>query len=64
LPQELINELRAENFPIIESFLSSSVKMKESHRAQKPLIHFSPRHKLTQQFNDLYDVLEGDGGLN
>lgn len=58
LPTELIEELKQENFPIIDCYLSSSVKMKESHRAQKPLIYFSPKHKLTQQFNDLFDSLE------
>jgi len=58
LPREVIAELKNENFPIIDAYLSSSVKMKESHRAQKPLPYFAPRHKLTLQFNELYDVLE------
>jgi len=40
--------------------LSSSVKMKESHQARKPLIHMAPKHALTQQFEDLYRVLHGE----
>jgi len=58
LPKELIDELKKEEFPIIDSYLSSSVKMNESHRAQKPLTNFAPRHKLTLQFHDLYDALD------
>jgi len=58
LPREVIAELKNENFPIIDTYLSSSVKMKESHRAQKPLPYYAPSHKLTKQFNALYDALE------
>ncbi|TQV72209.1 ParA family protein [Aliikangiella marina] len=58
LPRELIEELKQEKFPIVDAFLSSSVKMKESHRVQKPLINYAPKHKLTQQFIELYQVLE------
>jgi chromosome partitioning protein len=63
LPRELINELKAESFPIIDAYLSSSVKMKESHRAQKPLVHLAPKHKLTQQFQALFDSLEAESSL-
>lgn len=58
LPRELIAELEEEQLPVLRNYLSSSVKMKESHRAQKPLIHFAPSHKLTQQFVDLYRLIE------
>ncbi len=58
-PQELIKELREEEMPVLDSFLSSSVKMKESHHAQKPLVHFAPSHKLSRQFFELYCELEG-----
>ena len=36
---------------------SSSVKIKESHRRAKPMIHFEPTHKLAQEFAALYDEL-------
>jgi chromosome partitioning protein len=32
--------------------------MRESHQANTPLIHFDPRHKLTQQFVELHNLLE------
>jgi chromosome partitioning protein len=60
LPREVIEELIEEDYPILETYLSSSVKMKESHRKQKPLPFFAPRHKLTIEFADLYDLLETD----
>lgn len=58
LPTELIDELRAEQLPVLDAFLGSSVKMKESHRAQKPLVFFAPSHKLTDQFRELFDCIE------
>ena len=61
LPQQMINELLAERLPILPVYLSSSVKMRESHQACLPLVHLDPRHKLTQQFIALHDHLEAAG---
>lgn len=58
LPRELVDELSQSGLPILNSFLSSSVKMKESHQVAKPLIHLHPKHKLTQQFVALHQQLE------
>lgn len=58
LPTQLIEELRAEGLPVLNAFLGSSIKMKESHRAQKPLIYLAPSHKLTDQFRELFDCIE------
>jgi chromosome partitioning protein len=58
LPGELAAELEAEGLPVFKSYLSSSVKMKESHRNHRPLIDFAPSHKLTGQFLDLHAELE------
>ena len=58
LPTELINELKSEDLPILDSYLSSSIKMKESHKWQKPLPYFAPSHKLTDQFRELFDTIE------
>jgi len=59
LPQQVIDELRAEGLPLLEPFLSASVKIKESHQATKPMIHFDPRHKVTGEFERLYAALQG-----
>ena len=37
LPQQLVDELAAEGLPMLEPFISSSVKVRESHQAHKPL---------------------------
>lgn len=59
LPRQLVAELQQEGLPILNSHLSSSVIMKESHELARPLITLSPRHKLTQEFMALHDELQG-----
>lgn len=58
LPQQIIDELRAEELPVLEPFLSASVRIKESHQQAKPMIHLDPRHKVTDEFTRLFDALE------
>lgn len=57
LPRELLQFLIDEGLPVREPALSSSVKIKESHEAHQPIIHYAPRHKLAEQFTALYDAL-------
>ncbi len=59
-PGELIEQLRLESMPILDVFLHNSVKMRESHFVRQPLVHFAPTHKLTQQFVELFQLLESD----
>lgn len=58
LPQRIVQELIDEKLPVLDSRLSSSVKIRESHDARQPLIAFAPTHKLTQEFVALYEELE------
>ncbi|WNC10251.1 ParA family protein [Pseudomonas coleopterorum] len=58
LPQQMLDELIAEGLPVLPVYLNSSVKMRESHELNTPLIHLDPRHKLAQQFVELHDLLE------
>ena len=58
LPQQILDELIAEGLPVLPVYLNSSVRMRESHQASTPLIHLDPRHKLTQQFVELHNLLE------
>jgi len=60
LPRQLVRELLDEGLPVLPVRLSASVKMKESHQALKPLVHFAPKHNLTLQFIDLYRLLNGE----
>ena len=57
LPQRLVQELVDEGLPVLEPYLSSSVKVKESHQLARPMIHLDPRHKLTLEFVALHDAL-------
>lgn len=57
LPRQMIEELTGENHPVLPIYLSSSIKMKESHQACKPLIHLAPKHTLTTKFIELYQHL-------
>lgn len=57
LPQQVVAELRAEGLPVLNTLLSASVKIKESHQQAKPMIHLDRSHKLTQEFSALHDEL-------
>ncbi|MCQ4296020.1 ParA family protein [Pseudomonas stutzeri] len=61
LPQQMIDELLSEGLPVLPVYLMSSVKMRESHQACTPLVYLDPRHKLSQQFVELHDLLEAHG---
>jgi chromosome partitioning protein len=58
LPGELVAELEDEGYPVLDTYLNTSVKMKESHRDHRPLIDLAPSHKLTAQYLDLHAELE------
>ena len=58
LPQRLVQELIDEGLPVLEPYLSSSVKIKESHQLARPMIHLDPRHKLTLELVALHDALQ------
>jgi chromosome partitioning protein len=59
LPQKLVEELVSEGLPVLESRLSSSVKIRESHQHAIPMIHLDPRHKLAQEYLALHRELAG-----
>lgn len=53
-PRQAVADLRESGLPVIEPFVSSSVRVRESHRARTPLVLMEPRHKVSQQFEQLY----------
>ena len=57
LPVRLVEELRSEGLPVLEAFLSASIKIRESHAQALPMIHLDPRHKLSREFEALYALL-------
>jgi chromosome partitioning protein len=57
LPQRTVQELIDEGLPVLQPYLGSSVKVKESHERALPLIHLEASHPLTQAYVELYDSL-------
>lgn len=56
-PKKVVEELKADGLPILSTKISSSVKIRESHHESTPMIFLSPRHKLTQEYQALYDEI-------
>ncbi|WP_119154479.1 ParA family protein [Caldimonas tepidiphila] len=61
LPQKLVQELIDEGLPVLQPYLSASVKIRESHQQALPMIHLDARHKLTQEFLALHETLGKQG---
>lgn len=59
LPQQLVEALIAEGLPVLEAMISPSVKVRESHSASQPLVHYVPNHKLTNEYRALYAEIHG-----
>lgn len=59
LPQRLVQELREEGLPILPAYLSSSVRIRESHQLARPMIHLDASHKLTREYLALHELLGG-----
>ena len=59
LPQKLVQELIDEGLPVLQPYLSASVKVKESHQLSRPMIHLDARHKLSQELVALHQQLRG-----
>ncbi|MGV7206616.1 ParA family protein [Oxalobacteraceae bacterium A2-2] len=57
LPQRMVARLLEEGLPVLDSKLSSSVRIRESHEHNLPMVHLDVRHKLSQEFRQLYDEL-------
>ena len=57
LPLRLVEALRGEGLPILDAFLSASIRIRESHHQALPMIYLDPKHKLSREFEALYDLL-------
>ncbi|HCO08459.1 MAG TPA: ParA family protein [Acinetobacter ursingii] len=58
LPREVVQQLKDEGLPVLNSMLPPSILMKESHQKNLPLVHLSPEHKLTQAYQTLFAEIE------
>jgi len=57
LPAQLVEELLKEGHRILNAKISPSVKVRESHSHSKPLVHYAPFHKLTEEFRALHSEI-------
>ncbi|MGE8561962.1 MAG: ParA family protein [Acinetobacter sp.] len=58
LPREVVQQLKDEGLPVLDSMLPPSIVMKESHLKNQPLIHLATDHKLTQAYQSLFNEIE------
>ena len=62
LPQTIVSELTSEGLPILKSYLSHSVKIRESHQKAMPVVKMAPGHKVSLEFQALYAELNANSG--
>lgn len=58
LPTRIVNELIAEGLPVLQPYLPSSIRVRESHEQSLPMIYMDPGHKLTQALVALHATLK------
>ena len=58
LPTRIVNELIAEGLPVLQPYLPSSIRVRESHEQSLPMIYMDPGHKLTQALVALHATLQ------
>ena len=56
-PQQAVDELIADGLPVLEPYISSSVRIRESHHAARPMVFFESAHKVTAEFEALWEHL-------
>lgn len=61
LPQQLLDELKANSLPVLKTTLPSSAIMRESHEKAKPLVYLKSKHRLSLEFEALFHELESPG---
>jgi chromosome partitioning protein len=57
LPQRMVAELIEEGLPVLQPYLPSSVRIRESHELATPMIYLDPNHKITLALVELHDGL-------
>jgi chromosome partitioning protein len=54
-PQQAVDELIADGLPVLEPYISASVRIRESHHAARPMVFFEAGHRVTGEFETLYE---------
>jgi chromosome partitioning protein len=56
-PQQAVDALAGDGLRVLEPYISSSVRIRESHHAARPMVFFEAGHKVTGEFEALYGGL-------
>ncbi len=59
-PKKIVAGLKEEGLPILSTQISSSVVIRESHHESCPMIYLNPGHKLTREYQALYDEINNE----
>uniref|UniRef100_UPI0005577357 ParA family protein n=1 Tax=Andreprevotia chitinilytica TaxID=396808 RepID=UPI0005577357 len=54
LPQRMVEELLEQGLPVLPTYLSQSVRIRESHERAMPMVYLDAKHKLATEFSSLY----------
>ncbi|MCG8427113.1 MAG: ParA family protein, partial [Chromatiales bacterium] len=57
LPRRIVTELQEDGLPVLDAYISSSVRIKESHEKAMPMIHLDPKHKISGELVALHQQL-------
>jgi chromosome partitioning protein len=57
LPKQLVGAMAEEGLPILSSYLSSSIVIRESHHNAVPLIKYAPTHKVSLEYQKLFEEI-------
>ena len=60
LPPQLLEEMLAEKLPVLETKLSSSIKIRESHQHCKPLVFMDSQYRMIREFRNLHYELQSN----
>jgi chromosome partitioning protein len=62
LPKTLVSAMIEEGLPILDTYISHTVKIRESHQKATPLVNLDPKHKVACEFQALFHELNGSKG--
>ncbi len=54
-PYQALEQLASERLPVLQPYISATVRIRESHFAARPMVYYEPGHKVTSEFEALYD---------
>jgi len=57
LPTEIVEGLKKDGLPVLEPYISASVKIRESHQLRKPLVFMDAKHKVALEVAALYQAI-------